>query len=403
MDIDKELEDIFNDPLLKVSYDEAKLFDIPQDMRRVIAKKKPDYVAQHILCENFDDYKPLFAKVHQELKEGKRSLVKINKTATLAAGRYYYVGGQMLLLEQIGELKKSSNFLPDARTRCIYENGTESDILLQTLRKNVVGDGYAISELQEEAESKFFNNKDIGTDDKVTGYIYVLSSLSDDPIVKGEKNLYKIGFTTNTVEQRVANAENDPTYLMAPVKIIATYKVVNLNSQKFEDLVHLLLKPVQYQVVVYDEKGIVHQPQEWFIVPLPVVDVIIKKIMDGTIVGYTYNPQMGCLEKRIVKAQSTFDTTGMKVLTLNIKKVYFDEIMSGTKKIEYRELKQTTLNKYTYLDETDGKRYLRRYDALRLFVGYNQDRESALVQISDITYNEGVVEYHLGVILEKIV
>ena len=402
MDVDKELEAIFDDPLLKVSYDEAKLFDIPQDMRRVIAKKKPDYVAQHKLCENFDDYKPLFAKVHQELKEGKRSLVKINKTATLAAGRFYYVSGQMLLLEKIGELKKSSNFLPDARTRCIYENGTESDILLQTLRKNVVGDGYAISELQEESESQFFNNSDIATDDKVTGYIYVLSSLSDDPVVKEEKNLYKIGFTTNSVEQRIANAQNDPTYLMAPVKIVAAYKVVNLNSQKFEDLVHQLLMPVQYQVTVYDEKGIAHQPQEWFVVPLPVVDVIIKKIMDGTIVGYTYNPQMECLEKRIVKAKSTFDTTGMKVLSLNIKKVYFDEIMSGAKTIEYRELKQTTLNRYTYIDETDGKRYLRRYDALRLFVGYNKDRESALVQVTDITYNEGIVEYHLGLVLEKV-
>ena len=92
----------------------------------------------------------------------------------------------------------------------------------------------------------------------------------------------------------------------------------------------------------------------------------------------------------------------MKVLTLNIKKIYFDEIMSGTKKIEYRELKQTTLNKYTYLDETDGKRYLRRYDALRLFVGSNKDGESALVQVTDITYNKGIVEYHLGLILEKI-
>lgn len=402
MNIDKELEAIFDDPLLKMSEEEESLFDIPQDMRRVIAKKKPDYVAQHKLCENFQDYKPLFEKVHQELKEGKRSLVKINKTATLAAGRYYFVSGQMILLEQIGELKKSSNFLPDARTRCIYENGTESDILLQTLRKSVVGDGYAISELQEETESRFFSNSDIATDDKVTGYIYVLSSLSDAPEVKAEKNLYKIGFTTNDVEQRIANAENEPTYLMAPVKIVATYKVVNLNSQKFEDLVHQLLMTVQYQVVVYDDKGIAHQPHEWFIVPLPVIDVIIKKIMDGSIVGYTYNPQLECLEKRIVKAKSTFDTTGMKVLTLNIKKIYFDEIMSGAKKIEYRELKQTTLNKYTYLDETDGKRYLRRYDALRLIVGYNKDRESALVQVTDITYNEGIVEYHLGLILEKI-
>lgn len=402
MDIDKELEAIFDDPLLKVSYEEAKLFDIPQDMRRVIAKKKPDYVAQHKLCENFDDYKPLFAKIHRELKEGKRSLVKINKTATLAAGRFYFVGGQMLLLEKIGELKKSSNFLPDARTRCIYENGTESDILLQTLRKSVVGDGYAISELQEESDGKFFNNADIAEVDKVTGYIYVLSSLSDDPAVKAEKNLYKIGFTTQSVEQRIANAEHDPTYLMAPVKIVATYKVVNMNSQMFEDLIHQLLMSVQFQVYVYDEQGIEHQPQEWFVVPLPVVDVIIQKIMDASIVGYTYNPQLECLEKRVVKAKSTFDTSGMKVLTLNIKKTYFDEIISGTKTIEYRELKQTTLNKYTYLDESDGKRYLRRYDALRLFVGYHKDRESALVQVSDITYNEGIVEYHLGMVLEVV-
>ncbi len=402
MDIDKELEALFDDPLLKMSKEEESLFDIPQDMRRVIAKKKADYVAQHKLCENFEDYKPLFAKVHQELKEGRRSLVKINKTATLTAGRYYFVSGQMLLLEQIGELKKSSNSLPDARTRCIYENGTESDILLQTLRKNVVGDGYAISELQEEMDAQFFNNSDITTEDKVTGYIYILSSLSDNPVVKKEKNLYKIGFTTNSVEQRIANAENDPTYLMAPVKIVATYKVVNMNSQMFEDLVHQLLMPVQFQVTVFDEQGKEHQPQEWFVVPLPVVDVIIKKIMDGSVVGFTYNPQLECLEKRVVKNKSTFDTTGMKVLTLNIKKVYFDEIMSGEKKIEYRELKQTTLNKYTYLDESDGKRYLRRYDALRLFVGYHKDRESALVQVTDTTYNNGIVEYHLGLILERI-
>ena len=402
MNIDKELEEIFDDPLLEISEEETRLFDIPQDMRRVIAKKKADYIAQHKLCENFEEYKPLFDKVHQELKEGKRSLVKINKTATLAEGRFYFVGGHMLLLEHIGELKKSSNFLPDARTRCIYENGTESDILLQTLRKGVVGDGYAISELQEESDTHFFSNSDIVSNDNVTGYIYVLSSLSDNPIIKAEKNLYKIGFTTNDVEQRIANAENEPTYLMAQVEVVATYKVINLNSQKFEDMVHQLLKPVQFQVSVFDEKGVEHQPQEWFVVPLPVIDVIIKKIMDGTIVGYTYNPQMECLEKRVVKKESTFDTTGLKVLTLNIKKVYFDEIMNGTKKIEYRELKQTTLNKYTYIDETDGKRYLRRYDALRLFVGYNKDRESALVQVTDITYNEGIVEYHLGMILEKI-
>lgn len=403
MDIDKELEEIFDDPLLKLSEEEQSLFDIPQDMRRVIAKKKPDYVAQHQFCENFDDYKPLFAKVHRELKQGKRTLVKLAKTSSIEVRKFFVVGGQLVYLESMDDAKWAENVRGrNARTRCIYENGTETNILLQTLRKNVMTDGYMVTECSEQTYMNFFKNTDIASEDNVTGYIYVLASLSDNPVIKDEKNLYKIGFTTQSVEQRIANAENEPTYLMAPVKIIATYKVVNMNSQKLEDLVHLLLKPVQFQVTVYDEKGFEHQPQEWFVVPLPVVDVIIQKIMDGTIVGYTYNPQMECLEKRIVKKESTFDTTGMKVLTLNIKKMYFDEIMSGIKKIEYRELKQTSLNKYTYLDESDGKRYLRRYDALRLFVGYHEDRESALVQVTDITYNEGIVEYRLGMILEKI-
>ncbi len=402
MNIDKELEDIFDDPLLEISNREAELFDIPKDMRKAMKKNKAEYVAQHKLCENFDEYRPLFQQVHQDLRQGKRSLIKISKTINLLPGHYYIVDGQMLLLERIGEKKQSSNSLPDGRTRCIYENGTESDILLQTLRKNVVSNGYAVTELQEESEKRFFVNADLTDHDKVTGYIYILSSLSDNPAIKNQKDLYKIGFSTNTVEERVANAAHEPTYLMAPVKIVASYKVVNLNSQKFEDLIHQILKVVRFHVSVVDDKGISHEPQEWFVVPLDVVNVIIKKIMDGSIAGYTYNPEMKCLEKRIVKKESTFNTKDMKELSLNIKKQYFDEIINGIKKVEYRELKQTTLNKYTYIDEADGKRYLRRYDALRLFVGYHKDRESALVQVIDTKYADGVVEYYLGAILENL-
>ncbi len=403
MDIDKELDEIFDDPLLNITAKEAALFDIPADMRKAAkSKSKADYVAQHKLCEDFERFRSLFQQVHHDLKTGRRALIKITKTTNLQVGHYYVVDGQLVFLESIGEKRKSSNDLPDARTRCIYENGTEADILLQTLRKSVVGNGFAVTELQEEMESRFFSDDDLTDNDKVTGYIYVLRSLSEDPAIKNVQDLYKIGFSINAVEERIANAEHEPTYLMAPVEIVATYKVVNLHSQKFEDLVHQLLKAVQLQVTVIDDKGESHEPQEWFIVPLDVVDAIIERVMDGSIVHYTYNAELQCLERRIVKPQSTFDTTGMKILTLNIKKIYFDEIMSGKKKIEYRELKQTTLNKYTYIDEADGKRYLRRYDALRLFVGYHKDRESALVQVTDTKYANGIVEYHLGAILEHI-
>ena len=403
MNMEDELNDILNDPLLDLSEKEKSLFDIPADMKKAQSEhKKPEYVAQRKICENFGEYQEGFKQIHNDLRIGKRSLMRISKTDSLFVNHYFIIDGQMVLLASIGEAYTASKGSKDARTRCIYENGTESDILLQTLRKNVVGNGFAISETQEETEQSMFNYGELGANDQVTGYIYILSSLSTQPDIANQKDLYKIGFTINTVEERIANAANDPTYLLAPVKVEASYKIVNLNSHIFESLIHQVLDAVQMQITIADNKGVIYHPKEWYIVPFPVIETIIKKILDGTITKYIYNSELLCLEKTIVKQESTLDTKGMKVLTLIFKKIYFDEIMKGEKTIEYRELKQTTINKYTYIDEADGKRYLRRYDALRLLVGYNKNRESAIVEVVDTTYNEGVVEYHLGRVLECI-
>lgn len=400
MDIDKELEEIFNDPLVNLSPKEVELLDVPEEMREVAKKRKVEYIAQHKLCEDFDSFRPFFQKVHQELRTGQRSLVRITKTANLVAGHYYIVDGQMLLLESISDLRRGQNFLPDGRTRCIYENGTESDILLQTLRKNVVGKGFAITELQEDVEKAFFAPDELTEKDIVTGYIYVLQSLSEEEAIRNQKDLYKIGFTTNSVEERIANAQNEPTYLMAPVKTVAVYKVVNLNSQKFEDLLHKVMKSAQFHITITDDKGNMHSPKEWFVVPLDIIDIIIEKMVTGTIANHIYNPEMKSLEKVMTKKTLSYDTTGMRILTLNIKKVYFDEIIKGTKKTEDRVIKQSTIKKYTYVDESDGKRYLRRFDALRLNVGCQHECESALVQVIDTTFAEGIVTYHLGQVLE---
>lgn len=405
MDIDKQILDVLNDPLFDDIADAKGLFDIPTDMRRVIEAKRiqPDHYAQRKVCEDFELYAQHFKKVHRELKQGRRSLMKISKTESLESGRYYFVDGQMLLLESVGEMSCAANKMMDARTRCIYENGTESDILLQTLRKNVMTSGFAVTELAE-GENGFFSTNDITNEDKVSGYLYVLKSLSDNPVIASQKDLYKIGFTINTVEERIANAVNEPTYLMAPVQIVETFKIVNMNSQKFEALVHQVFDAVNYHVQITDDKGEVHTPTEWYVVPLEIIEIVVEKIQDGTILNYTYNAEQQCLEKRIMKKESHFDTTGMKVLSLNIKKVFFDMIISGDKDVEYREIKQTTLNKYTYIDAADGKRYLRRYDALHLYVGYHKDREHAIVEVKDITYskNDNAVMYHLGMVLEHV-
>ena len=404
MDIDKELEDIFNDPLMEVSGHESKLFDIPSDMKGVMKAKKdnPDYVARRRLCEDFAQFKPVFERMHSDLKKGKRQLKRVAKTASLVEGHCYFVEGQMVLLHSILETKKGANGLPDGRTRCIYENGTESDIFLQTLRKGVVANGYAITETDDEMQNRFFNVDDVKKEDKVTGYIYVLRSLSENPEIKDIKYLYKIGFTTQKVEERVANAEHEPTYLMAPVEIVSTYMIVNMHSQKFEDLVHKVLHEVNFRFKVADDKGEMHEATEWYQVPLEIIDSIIQKIMNGTIVYFSYNKEQMCLEQRMEKKQSKLDLSGLNVLKLVIKKKDFEQIVSGEKKEEYRELKQTTLNKYTYIDESDGKRYLKRYDVLRLCVGHDSDMDSAVVEVVGTTYNGGIVTFSLGKVLEVI-
>lgn len=77
----------------------------------------------------------------------------------------------------------------------------------------------------------------------------------------------------------------------------------------------------------------------------------------------------------------------MKILNLIIKQKYFDEIIAGNKKQEFREIRPNTQSKYCELDEDgfckeiDGILQPRKYDAIRFFVGYKKDRSSALVKV----------------------
>lgn len=406
MDIGKELDELFGDPLLDVSDKELTLFNMPADMKRAMESRKPaEHVATRTPCEDFDKYRPLFMQVQKELREGKRSLIRVSKTAEfIEANRFFVIDGLLVYVESIGKLvkdRRGHGHNKDARTHCIYENGMESDILIQSLRRAIYADGFGITESQENIDNTF-HSQQLSPGDKSTGYVYVLRSLSPDPEIAGVKNLYKIGFTSNTVEERIANAEKEPTYLMAPVQIVETAQIVNMNSHIFETIVHQVFSDVQFQLKVYDEDGILHIPTEWFVVPHEIVNLVIQKIVDGTITQYAYNAEMQCLEKRLVKKKSTFKTEGLKVLTLNTKEAAFQQILKGVKTCEHREIKQSTINKYTYIDEADGKRYLRSYDVIRFLVGSHKKRDAALVEVTGTTCTNSVVEFKLGRILEHL-
>ena len=78
----------------------------------------------------------------------------------------------------------------------------------------------------------------------------------------------------------------------------------------------------------------------------------------------------------------------MKVLNLIIKQRYFDAILAGRKVQEFREVRPTTIKKLLQLDEegyevedADGNAQPIKYDAIQFYVGYNKDRDSALVEV----------------------
>lgn len=78
----------------------------------------------------------------------------------------------------------------------------------------------------------------------------------------------------------------------------------------------------------------------------------------------------------------------MKVLNLIIKQKYFDAILAGRKVQEFREVRPTTIKKLLQLDadgfeveDEHGNAQPIKYDAIQFYVGYNKDRDSALVEV----------------------
>ena len=138
----------------------------------------------------------------------------------------------------------------------------------------------------------------ITEEDEEAGFIYVLKSRSQEPEIRSIENLYKIGYSKIAVEERIKNAEQEPTYLMAPVSIVTAFQCYNLNPQKLEQLLHNFFGSSCLNIDVFDSKGIRHTPREWFIAPLEVIEKVINLIQTGQIIEYRYNPKDQAIELR---------------------------------------------------------------------------------------------------------
>jgi hypothetical protein len=80
---------------------------------------------------------------------------------------------------------------------------------------------------------------------------------------------------------------------MADVEIVATYELSNINRTKLENLIHRFFEPAKLNIEIKDRFGNPIVPREWFLVPLFVIDEVIEKIRDRSIVNYRYDPNLG--------------------------------------------------------------------------------------------------------------
>ncbi len=281
---------------LGVSSDPSDHADITvlRHVRSLAQRQAAEEIADRTPCEDFDKFQPLFERTEHELKDGIRKAVPFKGEASVEQGNFFIVGGQFAYVAEKGEEFDTSSGQPDARLRLVYGNGTESNLLMRSLQRALTQDGNGRRLSDPDAGPLFgplFGDA-AEPDDIESGTIYVLRSLSKHPFVAEHRMLiHKIGVTGGKVETRIADAENQATYLLAPVEIVVEYKLHNLNRTRMENIFHRLFSAVQLDLTIEDRFGKPVKPREWFVVPLHVIDEAVQRIRDGTITELVYDPQ----------------------------------------------------------------------------------------------------------------
>ena len=283
----KSIEDIFKNDKFNIFDDiNDNIFDVESLPKRTTM---PDYIASRKICKEFEKYEGLLKQCQRDLREGRRKLIKFKNGQQVEEGHFFILKGVLLYVDKVGETIVE-NGVKNARLRCIFENGTESDMLMRSLGAELYKDGRRVTESDINLKKELFDKFNNITDkDKEVGYIYILKSRSKDKNIASIENLYKIGFSTITVEERIRGAENEPTYLMAPVKIITSFKCYNMNISKLESLLHNFFGQSCLDIEITDENGNRHKPREWFIAPLEIIEEAIKLILNGQIINYKYD------------------------------------------------------------------------------------------------------------------
>jgi hypothetical protein len=263
-------------------------------VRTSAEKRAADEIANRQKCEDFDRFGSIFQQVQKEIETGVRETRPFELKAEIEPGSLFIVGGQKAYVAEMGEVFTNAQGRTDARLRVIFDNGTESNMLMRSLQRALHKDE-AGRRITNPVAGPLFSGQ-YAEDDQAAGTIYVLRSKSEHPVVAANRDLiHKIGVTNMSVDQRIAAARLQPTFLMADVEVVATYELYNIGRTKLEKLIHRVFDPARLDIEIKDRFGNPVVPREWFLVPLFVIDEAVEKIKDGTISHLRYDPTSAAL------------------------------------------------------------------------------------------------------------
>ena len=290
---------IDDDALLAELGVEAGAPDIAElrHVRSSAEKRAAEEVATRRECEDFESFRSLFEQVQRELDTGIREVKPFRYEAAIEPGQFFILGGQKAYVAKKDKEFRNAQGRHDARLRVLFDNGTESNMLMRSLERALQKDEAGRRILETSAGPLFAERTADG--DEASGTIYVLRSNTDNPTVAGNRDLvHKIGVTNAKVEVRIAGARLDPTYLMADVEVVATYRLYNIDRGKLEKLIHRIFAPARLDIEIEDRFGNPVVPREWFLVPLDAIDYAVGKIREGTITRYVYDTNSASLVAR---------------------------------------------------------------------------------------------------------
>jgi len=263
-------------------------------VRSAEEKRAAEDIARRDKCHDFEKFQPLFMQVKDELASGTRVTRPFELKAEIRPGAFFIVGGLISYIAEMGDIFTNPQGRTDARLRVIFDNGTESGMLMRSLQRQLNDDEAGRRITEPVAGPLFADRAEDGETE--AGTIYVLRSKSDHPAVAERREvIHKIGVTSGAVETRIAGAEKSSTYLLAGVDVVATYKVYGVNCQKLESLIHKVFAAAQINLSIPDRFGHMVRPREWFLVPVHVIDEAVQRIRDRSIVNYQYDPKTGRL------------------------------------------------------------------------------------------------------------